>query len=77
MKIAVKPKAGFFTLWLAPKRAFGQEIKNAEEFNNLMIRETGIVGVPFGEYIRYAVVGPIDKWGGPLTEGFNKARVSY
>ncbi|MBI4993405.1 aminotransferase class I/II-fold pyridoxal phosphate-dependent enzyme [Candidatus Wolfebacteria bacterium] len=79
MKIAVKPRAGFFTLWLTPKRAFGEEIKNAEEFNNLMIQNTGIVGVPFGKYIRYAVTNPIDspEWIQAIENAFNTARVSY
>lgn len=77
MRIAVEPLAGFFTLWLSPKRAFGQDVANAEEFNNLMIQNAGIVGVPFGRYIRYAVTSPIEKWEGHIRGSFAKAEVSY
>jgi aspartate/methionine/tyrosine aminotransferase len=56
MILAVTPKAGFFTLWKAPSEAFGESVLNAEHFNDLMIKKTGVVGVPFGkDYIRYAV----------------------
>ena len=37
MQLAVYPSAGFFTLWKVPKTAFGKTIKNAKEFNDLMI----------------------------------------
>jgi LL-diaminopimelate aminotransferase len=77
LKLAVEPKAGFFTLWLTPKVAFGQEIGDAETFNNLMIERTGIVGVPFGEYIRYAVTSAVEAWVEPLESGFALANVSY
>lgn len=79
LRLAVKPRAGFFTLWKVPHSAFGQEIKDAETFNNLMIERTGIVGVPFGEYIRYAVTSPVmdPLWQKVIREGFKKADVSY
>ncbi len=77
MRLAVEPRAGFFTLWMSPRQAFGQDVKDAEEFNNLMIANTGIVGVPFGEYIRYAVTSDIESWEKPLRDGFKKARVAY
>ena len=77
MRLAVEPKAGFFTLWLSPKEAFGQKIKDGEEFNNLMIQNTGIAGVPFGQYIRYAVTGPVEKWEIQINRGFLLAKVSY
>lgn len=77
MQMAVLPRAGFFTLWLAPKFAFGRQIKDAEHFNNEMIQRTGIVGVPFGPYIRYAVTSPIENWMSPIMEAFSTAHVSY
>lgn len=77
MRLAVRPGAGFFTLWLTPKKAFGQDIDDAEKFNNLMIVNTGLVGVPFGRYIRYAVTSPIENWEKAINEGFEKAAVSY
>lgn len=77
MKLAVEPGAGFFTLWQTPKRAFGEEITSAEHFNTLMIQKTGIVGVYFEPYIRYAVVGDIDAMAGALEKGFAAAEISY
>lgn len=79
MRPAVSPSAGFFTLWLTPKQAFGQEIKDAAEFNELMIQNTGVVGVPFGRYIRYAVTNPIEKqeWQDAIIAAFDKAEVKY
>jgi LL-diaminopimelate aminotransferase len=79
MRLAVEPGAGFFTLWLVPKRAFGEEIRDAEHFNSLMIENTGVVGVHFGEYIRYAVTSPIEdeEWTGVIAGAFIKAEVSY
>jgi len=75
MRLAVSPGAGFFTLWLTPKEAFGQEIKDAAEFNELMIQNTGVVGVPFGRYIRYAVTNPIEQqeWQDAIVAAFDKA----
>ncbi len=62
MQLVLQPKATFFSLWKVPCMAFGQVIKNAEHFNNLMIENTGVVGVPFGDFIRYSVAGyPIEK----------------
>lgn len=78
MKLAVNPGAGFFTLWMAPKTAFGEAIQNAEHFNNLMIEETGVVGVPFGKhYIRYAVTSDIEAMKEEITTAFKKADISY
>jgi len=77
MKLAVEPRAGFFTLWQTPKRAFGREIKSAEEFNFLMIEQTGVVGVHFKPYIRYAVTGDIEKMTLPIERAFVEAEVSY
>jgi LL-diaminopimelate aminotransferase len=77
MLLAVEPKAGFFTLWRVPKKAFGQDIKDAEEFNFLMIEKTGIAGVHFHPYIRYSVTGDIEKMQNVIEEAFAKANVSY
>lgn len=78
MRLAVSPEAGFFTLWLVPNRAFGRNIKNAKHFNNLMIKYTGIVGVPFGKYIRYAVCATeIKDFKKEIAAGFQAADVLY
>lgn len=79
MKMAVYPGAGFFTLWLAPKEAFGQEVKDAEDFNRLMIEKTGVAGVHFDKYIRYALTSPIEKeeWVAAIAAAFNAANVKY
>lgn len=80
MRLAVTPRAGFFTLWIAPVMAFGVKVNaNAERFNGLMIEHTGIVGVPFETYIRYAVTSPIEnpEWQEAIRAGFEAADVSY
>jgi len=79
MRIAVTPSAGFFTLWIVPKEAFGQPIKDAREFNYLMIEKTGVAGVHFGKYIRYAVTSPINKveWISAIDKAFREADVKY
>ena len=80
MKLAVNPGAGFFTLWNAPREAFGQSInKNGEKFNNLMIEKTGVAGVHFGQYIRYAVTSPLGlpEWQKAIADAFEKAEVKY
>lgn len=77
MQLAVKPRATFFTLWKRPKKAFGEIIKSADDFYEMMLFKTGIVGVPFDPYMRYAVTSPVEKWEKPLRDGFKKAKVSY
>lgn len=77
MQLAVRPGAGFFTLWKVPQKAFGEEITGAEHFNRLMILRTGVVGVHFDPYIRYAVVGDIEAMLPNLDEAFAEAAVSY
>jgi len=77
MKIAVEPRAGFFTLWLRPRMAFGMPINDADQFNSLMIAKTGVVGVPFEPYIRYAVTSDVEAMAGDIKEAFKKAEVSY
>jgi LL-diaminopimelate aminotransferase len=79
MKLAVRSQAGFFSLWQVPKKAFGQKIASAQQFNFLMIEKTGIVGVHFHPYIRYAVVAPLEKpeWQQAITQAFKQAKVKY
>lgn len=77
MQLAVSPGAGFFTLWKTPKKAFGEKVKDAEHFNHLMIEKTGVVGVDFDPYIRYAVVATIEDLIDPIKGAFIKANVSY
>jgi LL-diaminopimelate aminotransferase len=79
MQETIYPGAGFFTLWKAPEQAFGKKITSGEDFNFLMIEKTGVMGVHFGPYVRYAVVGPIDH---PETRekigfAFEKAKIGY
>lgn len=77
MRLAIEPGAGFFTLWKRPDKAFEQEIKDAEHFNFLMIEKTGVVGVHFEPYIRYAVTGDIEGMASVIDDAFSKAKVSY
>ena len=77
LRLAVQPGAGFFTLWHRPKRAFGQEIKTAEQFNFLMIEKTGVVGVHFDPYIRYAVCTDVEAAAEEIDAAFAAAEISY
>lgn len=78
MQLAVKPRATFFTLWKRPRKAFGKIISSADEFYEMMLFKTGIVGVPFDPYIRYAVTSSqLEMWEKPLRKGFGEAKVSY
>ena len=81
MRPALEPKAGFFTLWQAPKYAFGKEVKNAKEFNFAMIEgdgKTGVVGVHFHPYIRYAVASAdVEAIADDIRAVFAKAQVGY
>ena len=74
MRLALEPAAGFFTLWLSPTRAFGRPMESAEDFNFSMISETGLVGVHFSNYLRYAVCADVDSMAGDITEAFPKSR---
>ena len=73
MEIARVPGAGFFTLWETPKKAFGQKVESSRDFNKLMIKTTGIVGVHFHPYIRYAVVGDVERMLPFIKVGFKAA----
>jgi aspartate/methionine/tyrosine aminotransferase len=77
MRLALEPAAGFFTLWLIPTRAFGKQIESAEHFNFLMIEHTGLVGVHFPGYVRYAVCADIEAMAKEIEEAFIQAAVSY
>jgi LL-diaminopimelate aminotransferase len=78
MQPAIEPKAGFFTLWKTPKRAFGRAVENAKDFNFAMIDHTGVVGVHFDPYIRYAVASAdVEKLADDIKAAFAKAEVAY
>lgn len=77
MELAVEPKAGFFTLWEAPTRAFDRRIVDGRDFNQCMIENTGIAGVPFWRCIRYSVCGDIENMLPDIVAGFEAAEVSY
>jgi len=77
MQPAIEPVAGFFTLWHVPTKAFGRAVENAEHFNFMMIEETGVVGVHFPGYVRYAVCGDVEAMTEDLRRAFGNASVSY
>lgn len=77
MQLALEPAAGFFTLWRIPSRAFGKRVESAEHFNFTMIDETGVAGVHFPGYVRYAVCADIATLAPAIEEAFKKAQVSY
>jgi aspartate/methionine/tyrosine aminotransferase len=77
MQLALEPAAGFFTLWKTPTQAFGTRVESAEQFNFMMIEATGVVGVHFPGYMRYAVCADIAAVATELAEAFKQARVSY
>ena len=77
MQPAVEPGAGFFTLWKSPRTAFREEMRDARHFNFTMIEKTGIVGVHFNPYIRYAVCADVEGFADKIDAAFKKASVSY
>ena len=77
MRLAIEPSAGFFTLWLTPTHAFGEPVESSQDFNFRMISETGLVGVHFSRYLRYAVCADIDSMAPDITDAFRRAAVSY
>jgi len=78
MRLALEPRAGFFTLWQTPKYTFGKKVKSARDFNFAMIENTGLVGVHFDPYIRYAVAySDIQAVADEIKVAFAKAEVSY
>jgi aspartate/methionine/tyrosine aminotransferase len=79
MHQAVESNSGFFTFYHAPSYAFNKKTRNGKEFNQIMIENTGLVGVHFGEYIRYSVstCNFTIEDNKAITNAFNRARVSY
>lgn len=77
MRLALEPAAGFYTLWLIPTRAFGTPVESAAHFNFMMIDATGVAGVHFPGYMRYAVCADTDAVASELAEAFATAQVSY
>lgn len=77
MRLALEPAAGFFTLWMVPAHAFGKKVESAEHFNFMMIEETGVVGVHFPGYVRYAVCADVEAMGQDIGAAFAKAKISY
>ena len=77
MRLAIEPRAGFFTLWDTPTRAFGETIGSGEQFNFAMIDHTGVVGVHFGNAMRYAVCADVEAMADDLRAAFMAAEVSY
>ena len=77
MRLAIQPRAGFFTLWDTPTRAFGEAISSGEQFNFAMIDHTGVVGVHFGNALRYAVCADVAAMADDLRAAFTAADVSY
>ena len=78
MKLAIKPEAGFFTLWMIPNEAFGQKVEGAEHFNLVMMEHSGIIGVHFEPlYIRYAVCEDIKAHSSRIAEAFKQAKLTY
>lgn len=84
MKPAYIPQAGFFALYKRPKIAFNTQIHSSSQFNELMIENTGVVGVPFDgdtdetSYIRYAVASSnIGRMKKGISTAFQEAQVAY
>ena len=77
MRSALKPAAGFFSLWEAPTEAFGERIESAEDFNFKMIDEVGVAGVHFPGFLRYAVCADITAMMPDLETAFRRADVKY
>lgn len=42
-----------------------------------MIERTGVVGVHFGNFLRYAVCADVKSMYGDLEDAFRQARISY
>ncbi|MGE3541314.1 MAG: aminotransferase class I/II-fold pyridoxal phosphate-dependent enzyme [Candidatus Tectimicrobiota bacterium] len=77
MRLALEPSAGFYTLWLIPTRAFGKPVADAQQFNFMMIEETGLVGVHFPGYMRYAVCADVEAVAPEIEAAFRQASVAY
>jgi hypothetical protein len=53
LQLASPSYVPYFSLWRVPKKAFGINILTAEHFNETMGETKGIMGIPFGNFIRY------------------------
>ena len=52
-------------------------MRDAQHFNFTMIEKTGVVGVHFDAYIRYAVCADVEGVADKIDEAFKQAQVSY
>jgi aspartate/methionine/tyrosine aminotransferase len=79
MILAQNPGGGLFILWHSPRFALGKTFDNADEFNTAMIQlpEIGIAGIPFGQYIRYAVTTDIFSMQDDIHRIFKEAEIHY
>jgi LL-diaminopimelate aminotransferase len=77
MRPASQPGAGFYTLWETPSEAFGVPVSSAEQFNFMMIENTGVVGVHFGDFLRYAVCADVAAMADDLKTAFEAAAALY
>ena len=77
MRLASRPRAGFYTLWDAPTRAFGEVVESDKAFNFAMIDNAGVVGVHFPGCIRYAVCADVAAMEDGLRKAFQSAGVKY
>ena len=77
MRLAIEPGAGFFTLWKRPDKAFGEEIRDAEHFNYLMIEKTGVVGVHFEPYMQVFRYRRYRSMAKVIDDAFVKAKIGY
>ncbi|MDP6873373.1 MAG: aminotransferase class I/II-fold pyridoxal phosphate-dependent enzyme [Alphaproteobacteria bacterium] len=77
MRPASQPRAGFYTFWETPSEAFGEPVASGEAFNFMMIERTGVVGVHFGDFLRYAVCADVAAMADDLMAAFKAADVSY
>ena len=52
-------------------------MRDAQHFNFTMIEKTGIVGVHFDPYIRYAVCADVESVADKIDAAFKQTTVSY
>jgi LL-diaminopimelate aminotransferase len=80
MRLACEPKAGFFTLWVTPKQAFGVDIKDSEHFGTLLLERCegwGLVGIDFHPYFRLSVTSDVEAMLEQIKDVFRNADVKY
>ena len=59
------------------EQGVGRKVESAERFNFMMIEETGVVGVHFPGYVRYAVCADVEAMAADIEAAFARAQVSY